>query len=862
MKMRRSLIHWSNALTRRIHRVGMFALGMSLLPAAMRGQANYTPYAFSTLAGWATIGSNDGAGANARFYEPTAVAVDGYGTIYVADTQNHTIRRIDAGNLAAANAGYVSTLAGMAGVSGAVDGAGSAARFNSPEGVAVTPSGGALYVADTGNHTVRKAFPLSSDLEPTITVAGAAGEAGSADGIGTAARFNRPCAVAVDAAGNVYVADGGNRTIRKITPGGLVTTLAGLAGADGDADGTGSAARFSELQGLAADPWGNLYATDDVFSYYGRLRRITPAGEVTTVQNNAILYPQGVAADAVGNLYLSDSLRILRLTSDGQATTLSTLPTLALTSAPRWVAPPDGIAVDALGNVVVADTEFSSIRRVSPGGVMTTIAGASQPPYGAADGPALSARFHTPVGVGVDAAGNVFVADSVNNTIRRISTGGVVTTLAGLAGTSGSADGVGSVARFSDPEGLAVDAQGRVYVTDLGNWTVRRIAPDGVVTTLAGLAGVFDAADGTGSEARFEYPTAIAVDGAGTAYVADVYAVRKISPTGAVTTLAGVASAWGFEDGTGSAARFDRLEGIAVDAPGNVYVTDEGAHTIRKISPAGVVTTLAGMARVGGDTDGTGTAASFLAPGGLAVDAGGTLYVADVVNATIRKVTPQGVVATLAGLTQSIGSADGVGSIARFNMPGGVAIDNAGRLLVADSGNHTIRVGTVATAPVIVTPPRSVTAAVGSQVQFTVVVSANPTPRYQWFHNTNGAPIIGGTGPTVTLAPVAASMAGTYFVLVTNDVGSVTSESATLTVTPGGSGSSAGGGGGAVGGWFVMALAMLAVGRWADGGVTTRRFAAQPLGQARPAVFLTLAKRARRPKPNGRTLASIWRRIP
>jgi len=807
MKTCRLLIRLSDPKPRFIHRVGVLALGMSMLSVLACAQVNYTPYTFTTLAGWATIGSNDGAGA--RFYQPTNVAVDGYGTIYVADTQNHTIRRIDAGNLAAANTGYVSTLAGLAGVSGAVDGAGSAARFNSPEGVAVTPSGDALYVADTGNHTVRKAFPLSWDLEPTITVAGAAGEAGSADGIGTAARFDRPCAVAVDAAGNVYVADEANHTIRKITPGGVVTTLAGLAGADGDADGTGSAARFSELQGLAADPWGNLYATDDVFSYYGRLRKITPAGEVTTVQNNAIRYPQGVAVDAVGNLYLSDSLRILRLTSDGQATILSTLPTLASTSAPRWVAPPDGIAVDALGNVVVADTEFSSIRRVSPGGVMTTIAGAGQAPYGAADGPALSARFHTPVGVGVDAAGNVFVADSVNNTIRRISTGGVVTTLAGLAGTAGSADGVGSAARFSDPEGLAVDAQGNIYVTDLGNRTIRKVTPDGAVTTLAGLAGAFGAADGIGSEARFVYPTAIAVDGAGTAYVADVYTVRKISPAGVVTTLAGAAGVGGTADGTGSEARFDRVEGIAVDAQGNVYVTDEGAHTIRKISPAGVVTTLAGMARVGGDTDGTGTAASFLAPGGLAVDAGGTLYVADVVNVTIRKVTPLGVVTTLAGLTQSIGSADGCGSSARFNMPGGLAVDGAGRLLVADSGNHTIRAGTVATAPVIVTPPQNVTAAVGSQVQFSVVISANPAPRYQWFHNNNGGPIIGGTGPTVTLVPVATSMAGTYFVLVTNDVGSVTSEPATLTVTAAAAGNPGGGGGGAMGAGFVLALALV-----------------------------------------------------
>ncbi len=805
MKTCRLLIRLSTCKPRLIHRVGVLALGMSLLSVLACAQVTYTPYTFTTLAGKASIGSADGTGANARFYEPADVAVDRQGNIYVADTKNHTIREITA-------SGYVETLAGLAGVSGSADGVGSAARFDSPQGICVD-SHDNLLVADTGNHTVRKVVN-TGPWAFTMTLAGSAGLEGSTDGAGSAARFNRPFDVAVDQAGAVYVADEANHTVRKITTDGVVTTVAGLAGVDGDTDGTGSAARFGQPRSLAVDFWGNLYVADDIGIYYGQIRKVTPAGEVTTLRNDGIQYPQGVAVDAAGNVYLSDTLRIMRLSPGGQSTTLTTLSTLMSISGAHFLPYPDGVAVDSAGNVLVADTEFSAVRQISPGGVMTTLAGSGEIPYGAVDGTGSSARFHSPSGVTADISGNVYVADSANHTIRKLSPDGIVTTLAGLAGTSGSADGTGSAARFSDPEGAAVDAQGNVYVADLGNRTIRKVTPDGAVTTLTGLAGFFGGADGTGSEARFIYPTAIAVDRTGTAYVADLYAVRKITPGGLVTTLAGLAGTSGTADGTGSAARFSRLEGIAVDALGNVYVSDQGAHTIRKISPESVVTTLAGMVHMGGHTDGTGGAASFLAPAGVAVDSSGNLYITEIVNATIRRVTPLGVVTTLAGLTQSIGSSDGCGSAARFHMPDGIAVDNAGRLYVADSGNHTIRMGLVATAPVILTQPQSLTVPVGSQAQFTVVAAGNPVPRYQWFFN--GTPLVSYfANETLTIGTVFPGHSGTYTVTVTNDVGSVTSNAATLTVsaaTPGPASTGASGGG-AMEAWFIVGLVLLATAR-------------------------------------------------
>ena len=310
---------------------------------------------------------------------------------------------------------------------------------------------------------------------------------------------------------------------------------------------------------------------------------------------------------------------------------------------------PNGVAIDSAGNVYVADTANHTIRKITPAGVVSTLAGLAGS-FGSADGTGSAARFNFPDGVAVDAAGNVYVADSSNNTIRKITPAGVVSTLAGLAGIGGSADGTGSAARFSQPVGVAVDAAGNVYVTDFSNNTIRKITPAGVVSTLAGSASSRGSADGTGSAARFFQPAGVAVDAAGNVYVADTFnhTIRKITPAGVVSTLAGLAGSFGSADGTGSAARFNQPTGVAVDAAGNVYVADRSNHTIRKITSAGVVSTLAGLALDPGSTDGIGSAARFNRPEGVAVDAAGNVYVADTFNNTIRKITLAGVVSTFA----------------------------------------------------------------------------------------------------------------------------------------------------------------------------------------------------------------------
>ncbi len=660
-------------------------LFLAALAMATTSQATAQEYTFTTLAGPdESPGAIDGTGSAARFgggfyiglCGPSGVAVDSAGNLYVADTYNQTIRKVTP-------SGVVRTVAGVAGSSGAADGTGSAARFNLPSGVAVD-SAGNVYVADTSSDTIRKVTP-----------------AGVVTTLASVVPFAGPRGVAVDSAGNLYVADTWNNRIRKVTPSGVVTTLAGLAGSYGTNDGMGSAARFSLPSGVAADSAGNVYVAD---TGNNTIRQVTPDGVVTTLAGLAgssggadgtgsaarFNGPTGVAVDSAGNVYVADTGNntIRQVTPGGAVTTLAGLAGSSASAdgtgnAARFCGP-QGVAVDSAGNVYVADTGSFTIRQVAPGGVVTTLAGLAGS-QGSADGTGSAAQFNGPHAVAVESAGNLYVADTGNNTIRQVTPGGVVTTLAGLAGSqSGSADGTGSGARFNGPTGVAVDSAGILYVADTGNNTIRKVTPGGVVTTLAGNAALVDQwgnpigghADGTGSAALFCGPEGVAVDSAGNVYVADTgnNTIRQVTPGGVVTTLAGLAGSWGSADGTGSAAQFDNPTGVAVDGAGNVYVADFYNCTIRKVTAGGAVTTLAGLAGSSGSTDGTGNAALFCGPQGVAVDSAGNVYVADTWNRSIRKVTLGGLVTTLAGLAGSYGSTDGTGSAARFGGYAGLDI--------------------------------------------------------------------------------------------------------------------------------------------------------------------------------------------
>lgn len=324
---------------------------------------------------------------------------------------------------------------------------------------------------------------------------------------------------------------------------------------------------------------------------------------------------------------------------------------------------------------------------------------------GFAPGAGTAARFAGPYAVAVDSGGTVYVADTDNDCIRKITPAGQTTVFAGSPGNTGSADGIGNAARFYSPRGIAVDGAGNVYVTDSLNHTVRKITPAGAVTTLAGTPGNTGSADGTGAAASFFFPFGLAVDGVGDVYVVDLlnHTLRKITPAGVVSTFAGSPGMTGSTDGLGSAARFWAPLYAAADSAGNIYVSDQNNHTIRKVSPAGSVSTLAGSPGASGSVDGVGNAARFNNPAGVAVDATGNVYVSDYGNHTLRQITPAGAVTTLAGQPGTPGWVDGPGASARFYYPMGLAARGAGELALADYGNNVIRVTQPPPAPVFAT---------------------------------------------------------------------------------------------------------------------------------------------------------------
>jgi len=783
---------------------GALTLAALLTPSVARAQSSYpNPYTITTLAGEANTdgGFADGTGPAAQFDLPTGIAVDSNGNAYTADSVNNTIRKISP-------SGVVTTLAGTAGTKGSTDATGAAARFNTPAGVAVDGSGN-VYVADQGNDIIRMITPAGV----VTTIAGTAGVTGSNDGTGPAAQFNDPTGVTVDGSGNVFVADQINDTIRKIAPGGVVTTIAGLAGGAGSANGTGSAGRFKNPFGIRADSSGNLWVTD---TYNQLIREVTQAGVVTTVAGTightgfadgtgtaaTFYFPSGIGVDGSGNLYVADqgNSTIRKITSGGVVTTYLGGSRLygfvdGTGTAAQFDEPYDVVS-DSSGNLYISDEDNNTIRKATPSGVVTTLAGTAGGGY--ANGTGSAARFWFPTGVAVDSSGNIFVADEDNDNIRKVTPSGVVTTFAGTPGQVGTVDGTGLAAQFNAPFRITFDKVNSVfYVSDAGNNTIRKITEAGVVTTFAGTAGTTGSTNGTGSAASFSTPVGLCVDTNGNVYVAEQKnnIIRKITAAGVVTTLAGTAGSVGSSDGQGAAAQFSLPAGVAVDAAGNVFVADYGNDTIRKITPGGAVTTIAGQVGNPGSKDGTGTAAQFYLPVDLQVDANDNLYVVEQKNNDVRFVTSAGVVTTLAGTAPPFTAPGATPPIPGFaNGTGASAEFNAPFGIALDASNNIY----VADAGNGELRFGTVNAAPSIQTQpstlfanvgtnVTLSVTATGSSTLSYQWEFNGVAISGATGSSYTITNAQTSNSGSYTVVVTDGNGSTTSSAATVTVSVPGS---------------------------------------------------------------------------
>ncbi|MBT9503735.1 MAG: hypothetical protein IV092_21010 [Burkholderiaceae bacterium] len=574
-------------------------------------------------------GHAEGRGDQARFELPLAVAIGPDGAIYVAENSANDIRRIGP-------SGDTSTFAGARHKWEAVDGKRLDARFNAIQALAFD-SQGTLWVAE--DCLIRKISPAGD----VSTVAGSQLNCRkSADGQGQLASFSRITGLVATASGDLYATDEGSHTIRKISAAGMVTTIAGSPNQAGTADGIGAAARFSYLAAITADRSGNLFVIDG-----NAIRRISPSAEVTRFAGSPL-----DSGSSVGD----------RLTS-------------------ARFANPRGLAFDLSGNLYV--TEYERIARIEPSGTVSTFAGrgagAASPSI---DGTGSAAGIRGAFGIALQPDGRLAFASY--NCVRVLDSSAKVITLAGLPESFSTQDGPGAVSRFYGPQGMSVDSSGAVSIADTGAGRIRRMDPNGMVSTIPTRANGAEAASITRPETVMAGPD-------GSLYVAGQHAIRKFSPEGILSLLAGKADDLGLTDGPGLDARFNGPLGLAIDRQGNLFVADTGNHRIRKISPAGVVTTAAGSNWGGIVKDGPALAATLQSPSGLAFDSKGNLYISDTRSHTIRRLSTDGAISTFAGMANMEGDRDGAGAVARFSYPNALAFDSRDNLYVADTRNHTIR---------------------------------------------------------------------------------------------------------------------------------------------------------------------------
>ena len=658
-----------------------------------------TVVAGSGAQGYAGDGIAGGA-ANANLYHPVAVAVDGSGNVYIADQYNCVVRKVDTTNT-------ITTIAGIAGscTFGGDGGKGTLANLYYPSGVAVDSSGN-LFIGDNNNCRVRKVI-LSTDIISTFAGSGTCGYSGDGGGA-TSAELYTPQGVAVDTAGDLYIADTSNYVIRKVTKStGKISTVAGnhTAGFSGDG-GVATSAEMNQVFQLAVDGGGTTVTFADYYNQ--RVRQFTVGGNINTVAGTGtagfsgdgaaatsaqLNYPEGVAVNSTGVVYVGDSnnYRVRHFTVGGNISTVAgngspTVETLLNNAAPLGVVLqyPYGIATDSSKDIFVAESHNFMVRElVHSSNQVDFFAGNGTYGYGGDGGPATSAELTYDYGVAKDSAGNVYIADSSNHIIRVVNSAGVISTFAGIpdhAGFNGDG-GAATSALLYYPNGVAVDTKGNVYIADYDNEVIRKVTA-GTISTIAGIGGRagYSGDGGPATGALLNLPTAVAVDPQGNVYIADYNncRVREVSAvTGIINTVAGNGACGFSGDGVAVENSIGYPQGVAVDANGNFFIGDY-YQRVRWVNAGGIMTTIAGNGNGGYTGDGgLATSSELYEPTGVAIDSSGNILVSDYNNLRVRSIS------AFPALNSSGGSlAFGLTSVGSTSTPQTITLSALGALSI------------------------------------------------------------------------------------------------------------------------------------------------------------------------------------
>jgi uncharacterized protein (TIGR03437 family) len=651
-------------------------------------------YTISTLAGSSSVGDG-GPAVSAQFGNIQGIAVDHSGILYLSDTDHNLIRKIDA-------SGIVTTIAGT-GVAGYAGDGGpaTAAQINLPYGMAADLAGN-VYFADLGNNRVRRIAPDGS-----ITTTAGTGVKGSLGdgGLAANAQLMTPRNVAVDAAGNLYISEFEGHRIRKVTADGKIATIAGvgIAGFRGD----GSLAVNAQIAypcGLTLDRSGNLYFAD---SQNQRIREILPGGIISTVLGGstaiALLTPVAVAVDAAGQIYVADASDTVHIYTVAGAWNL-----FAGTGAPGFAGDgglalkalltnPRDVALDLAGDLFIADG--IRMREVNPLSIIQTVAGDGYLHAVGDGGLATLALLNQPLGVALDRSGNLYIADSGTERVRQVAPSGIIATFAGTGATGYNGDNLpAAAAELYSPMGVMTDAYGDVYIADSYNHRIREVVQNGIIVTYAGTGtGGSGAEDLLAAQTQLRGPRGVCTSRAGVIYIVDTSNSRVLSaaPAGLVVNAAGNGTA-GFagDGGTAATAELNQPGACAVDSAGDLFIADTLNHRIAKVTPNGIIATVAGTGQAGFGADGSAAVSAALnTPRGVAVDDNGNIFIADTGNNVIRQVMPDGTIYTIAGQPAAAGFAGdgGMALAALLNAPAGIVEDGSGALYFADANNNRVR---------------------------------------------------------------------------------------------------------------------------------------------------------------------------